>query len=91
MKDYNKSKESSNLKYWDLKNLYGWAMPQKLPINGLKLIKNTSEFDESFIKRHNEESDEGYFSEGDIQYVGNLHSLHNELPVLLERMKIERL
>ena len=33
MKDYNKNKESSYLKYWDANNLYGWAMSQKLLVN----------------------------------------------------------
>ena len=33
MKDYDKYKESSYLKFWDLNNLYGWAKLQKLPVN----------------------------------------------------------
>ena len=35
-KDYNKNKESSNLKYWDINNLYAWAMYQRLPLDGFK-------------------------------------------------------
>ena len=31
-----KDKESSYLKYCDVNNLYQWAMPQKLPVNGFK-------------------------------------------------------
>ena len=30
MKDYDKNKELSYLQYWDVNNLYGWGMLQKL-------------------------------------------------------------
>ena len=50
MKDYNKSKESSYNQYWDLNDLYGWAMLQKLPVNNFDRIKETSQFNEDFIK-----------------------------------------
>ena len=30
MKDYDKNKESSYLKYWDVNNLYGWAIRKSL-------------------------------------------------------------
>ena len=42
MEDYDKTKESSNFQYWNVNNLCGWAMSQKLPVNNFELIKNTS-------------------------------------------------
>ena len=51
MKDYDENKESSCLKYWDMNNLYGWPMSQKLPVNDFKWVEGISGFDESFIKR----------------------------------------
>ena len=62
MKDYDKNKESSYIQYWDVNNLYGWAMSQKLPVNKFEWIKGTSQFNEDIIKNYNEQSDEGYFS-----------------------------
>ena len=91
MKDYDKNKESSYIQYWDVNNLYGWAMLQKLPVNNFEWIKDTSQFNEDFIKNYNEESDEGYFLEVDVQYLKRIHELHNDLPFLLERIKIENI
>ena len=36
MKEYYKNKEPSYLKYWDVNNLYGLAMSQKLPVNNFE-------------------------------------------------------
>ena len=91
MKDYDKNKELSLLKYWHLNNLYGWAMPQKLSVNDFKLVEDISEFDEILIKNYNEESDKGYFLEVDVQYPENVHNLHNDLPFLPKGMKIEKI
>ena len=33
IKDCDKNKELSHLQYWEVNNLYGWAMPEKLPLN----------------------------------------------------------
>ena len=54
MKGCDKNKESSYLKYWDANNLYGWAMSQKLPVNKLEWIEDTSQFNEDFVKNYNE-------------------------------------
>ena len=84
MKGYGKNKESSYLQYWEANNLYGWAMSQKLPGNNFEWIKNTSQFNEIFIKNYNEESYAGHFLKVDVQYLGKLHELQNNLPLLPE-------
>ena len=50
MKDHDKNKESSYLKYWDVNNLFGGAILQKLPVNTLEWIKNTYKFGKDLIK-----------------------------------------
>ena len=51
MKGYEKNEESSYIQYWDLNNLYGWAIMQRLPINNFEQIKGTSQFNEDFTKK----------------------------------------
>ena len=65
-------------------------MLQNLPVNNLVWIKDSSQFNEDFIKNYDGESDKGYFIEVDFQYIEKLHELHNDSPFLLERMKTEK-
>ena len=51
IKYYDKNKESPYLQYWNENNLYGWIMFQKLPVNNFEWIKDTSQFNEDFIKK----------------------------------------
>ena len=41
----------------DGNNLYGWAMSQKLPVNGFKWVEKLSKFNERIIENYNENSD----------------------------------
>ena len=65
-------------------------MSQKLLVKNFEWINNTSQFNEDFIKNYRVESDEGYFLEVDVQCLKKLHELHNDLPFLPERIKIEK-
>ena len=65
-------------------------MLQKLPVNNFEWIKDTSQFNEDFMKTYDEESDGKYYFEVDVQYIEKLHKLHNDLPFLPERIKIEK-
>ena len=78
MKNYDKNKESSYIQYLDANNLYGWAMFQKLPVNGFKWINDVTEIDEKFIKNYDEDSDKGYVLEVDVKSAGKLHDLHSD-------------
>ena len=68
MKDYDKNKEQSYLKYCDVNNLYGWTILQKLSVNKFVWIEETSQFNEHSANHYKEESDEEYFLSVDIQY-----------------------
>ena len=89
MKNYDKDIEPSYLEYLNANNLYGWAMSQKIPVNGFEWTKedNLSKFNESSIKKYNENIDKGYILEVDVEFLKNLHKLQSDLSFLPEREK----
>ena len=76
--------------YLDANNVHGWAMSQKLPVNGFKWEDDLSRFNERFIKSYNENSDIEYFFEADVEYPKKLIGSHKDLTFLPERKKIEK-
>ena len=89
MKNYNKNVESSFLDYLDANNLYGWAMPKKLPVGDFELI-NPEDYTEDIIKKYDENDDFGAILIVDVDYPKKLHKLHSDLPFLPERMKTNK-
>ena len=81
---FNPKSESSYLQYLDTNNLYGWAMSQLLPAGGFKWVDvNPNEISELATR-----TDKGYLLEVDVSYPKELHSQHNDLPFMCERMEI---
>ena len=90
MNNHDKHKELSYLRKLDVNNVCGRAMSQKLLVNKFEWIKDTSQFNNYFIKNYNEDSDKGHFLKVNVKYLEKLHELHNDLSFLPERIKIEK-
>ena len=65
MRDYDKNKESSYLKYWDVNKLHGWA--QKLSFGSFMWVEETYELNKDFLQSYNDDNDEEYFVEASVQ------------------------
>lgn len=83
--DFNPSLPSTFILYFDINNLYGWAMAEMLPISDYKWAKNISAAE---IMETEDESDTGYMLEVDLEYPQELHDIHNDYPLCAEHMEI---
>ena len=63
-------------------------MSQKLPVINFEWTKDTSQFNENFIKNYNKERDKGYFLEVDVRYFEKLYELINCLLFFTRKNKI---
>ena len=82
MKD--KNKESSYLQYWNVNNLYRWAMSQKLSLSNLEWIEGTSHFNEHFIKNKIKKLRKFIFSKFMLNILKNYMTFTNDLPFYLK-------
>ncbi|RLU15904.1 hypothetical protein DMN91_011660 [Ooceraea biroi] len=84
MESYDPSKPSSYLMYYDVNNLYGWAMCQPLPYAEFRWVNDISNFDVNAIAL---DSSKGYVLEVDLEYPQHLHDAHADLPFCPARDK----
>ena len=85
MKDYDPEKPSKFITYLDMNNLYGWAMSRYLFYSGFKWLKNVDGFDVNSISK---KSSVGYIIEVDHEYPDELHALHIDYLLALEKIAI---
>ena len=85
MNDYESNKPSTFITYLEKNNLYGWSMSGYLPYGEFNWLKNVDEFDVYSI---NEKSEIGYFLEVDLEYLDELHELHNDYPLASEELAV---
>ncbi|XP_036148161.1 uncharacterized protein LOC118647413 [Monomorium pharaonis] len=84
MQSYDSSKPSSYLMYFDVNNLYGWAMCQPLPYAKFQWVEDILNFNVNAIAP---DSPTGYILEVDLEYPQNLHDAHADLPFCPTRDK----
>ena len=89
-KKFHSKEKNSFLQYLDANNLYGWAMSQPLPTGGFKWANELSRFTPDEIVRLVKHGSKGYLLEVDVRYPKELHDLHNDLPFMCEKIKINK-
>lgn len=83
MSDYDSNDESNYLMYFDVNNLYGWAMTQNLPHSNFEWIDIENI---EIILKSSDNGKYGYLIEVDLEYPESLHDLHNDYPFCPEHM-----
>ena len=66
-------------------NLYGWGMSGYLPYGGFKWLQNVDNFD---VNPSSENSWTGYILKVDLEYLEELHKLHNNYPLAPEKFAV---
>lgn len=95
--DYNKEVDKSYIQYFDMTNLYGWSMKQKLPYKGFQWLeeKDINTLNDMFknndinkferMIKLNENNNIGFCFEVDLIYPEELHKHHNMYPLAPEK------
>ena len=92
---YDPLRPTNYLQYVDANNLYGWAMSQPLPTGEFKWvdIENLKQEARELKKTidmmvRNSNRGYGYVLEVDVKYPRELHDLHNDLPFMCEKIRV---
>ena len=88
-KRYSGASKNVNILYLVMKNLYGPAMGQYLPISNFKWVESINKIKRKLINIKNNSST-GYVLEVDLQYPEELHDIHNDCPFAPEKVNIPK-
>ncbi|XP_076660867.1 uncharacterized protein LOC143364356 [Halictus rubicundus] len=77
---YDSSEPSAYLMYFDVNNLYGWAMSQPLPHSGFRWVDERAHIDNFNVESIPIDSPVGYILEVDLEYPREIHDAHADLP-----------
>ena len=67
--------------------MYSWTITQCLPYGDFKWLYK-KEIDKFCLNSIGENSSDGYILEADLEYLDELHELHNNYPLAPEKLEI---
>ncbi|XP_044011957.1 uncharacterized protein LOC122854947 [Aphidius gifuensis] len=82
MKEYNPNIRDSYSMYFDVNNLYGYAMASTPPVGNFQWVEN---FDINSLQSIGDDAEWGYILETDLDYPVELHDEYRDLPLAPER------
>ena len=85
MKEYDEKAPSKYIMYLDANNLCGWAMSQYLPTSNFKWMSE-KEIKKINLAKYKENGKKGLILEVDLEYLQELHDLHNDYPLAPEKV-----
>ena len=86
---YETSRPNVSLIYLDAKNLYGWAMSQPLPTQGLRFLQ-PHEIEALTVGELSDDAEDGYIFEVDLSYPQHLHNADDEYQLAPDSLEIGR-
>ena len=87
MEEYDEKVPSKYIMYLDANNLYGWTMTQYLPTGNFKWMTD-EEISKIDLGKYKKDSKKGLIQEVHLEYLQELHDLHNDYPVAPEKVKV---
>ena len=87
--DYDKEKFEKYFIYLDMNNLYGCAMSQYLPYSNSKWVKNIDKIKHKLLNIKSNSST-GYILEVDLEHPQELHDVHNDYPLVPDKINIPK-
>ena len=89
MEEYDEESPSKYIMYLDANNLYSWAMSQYLPTGNVRWMTD-KEINKIDVGKYKRNGKKGLILEVDLEYLRELHDLHNDYPVAPEKAKVSK-
>ena len=88
-KRYSEASKNKHILYLDMNNLYGNAMSEYLPHSNSKWVKDINKVKQKLMNIKSNSSI-GYILEVDLEYLQELHDIHNDYPLPPEKINIQK-